>query len=318
MTIVFTTSLPREGFSRLEGHTLVFPDGMTFTPESLMQKLRDADVLVSTFDYIFSADTLAYARHLRLIANFGAGYNNLPVEWCKEHGIVVTNTPQPVIEPTAELCFALMHAVARRTAELDRRLRMQQYGGIRFGVMQNLGATLYGKILGIIGLGRIGQAVARRAVAAGMSVIYHNRNRLPKDTETLYCARYVSLEELLGNADFVSLNLPYTPEVYHLIDAPQLALMKSTAFLINTARGAHVNEEALATALYNKQIAGAAMDVFEHEPEINARLLKLDNVVLSPHVGTGTWEGRLDMCHNIEDNILAFAAGNEAGMNRVI
>lgn len=318
MNILFTTHLPAEGFRRLGGHRLVFPESPYFSKTDLLRLLPEADILVSTFDYSVSEETLAVAGRLRLVANFGAGYNNLPVAWCKEHGILVTNTPLPVIEPTAELCFALMHAVARRTAELDRRLRMPDYDGIRFGVLNNLGASLYGKTLGIVGMGRIGQAVARRAVAAGMRVIYHNRHRMPEETEQRYCASYIGFEELLRTADFVSLNLPYTTEVHHLIGSRELGIMKPGAFLINTARGAHVDEAALVEALKNRTIAGAALDVYEHEPEITEALLRLDNVVLSPHTGTGTWEGRLEMCRNVEDNIISFLDGKYTDMDNVI
>ena len=314
MKIAFTTILPQEGFQRLQGHTLYAP-------------LEEAEVLVSTFDYRVTREMIESAPCLRLITNFGVGFNNIDLDACRERGIRVTNTPQPVIEPTAELAFALMHDVARRTAEFDRKLR----AGIAepFGVMNNLSHSLYGKTLGIIGMGRIGQALARRAVASGMSIIYHNRRPLGDEAyinqqlQQLYpttlrgnqhpatlneqpIIRYVSKEALLMEADFVSLNLPYTPEVKHLIGEKELKMMKPTAYLINTARGAHVCEQALVEALKKGEIAGAAMDVYEHEPQITPELLTLDNVVLSPHTGTGTWEGRIAMCENVCDNILAW------------
>jgi glyoxylate reductase len=211
-----------------------------------------------------------------------------------------------------------MHDVARRTAEFDRKLRLGQ--AEPFGVMNNLSHSLYGKTLGIIGMGRIGQALARRAVASGMRIIYHNRRPLADETMSLlgYEARYVSIEELLQTADFVSLNLPYTPEVKHLIGADELRMMKPTAYLINTARGAHVDEQALVHALKTGEIAGAAMDVYEHEPQIHPELLRLDNVVLSPHTGTGTWEGRIAMCENVCDNILAWEKQELHQMNIVL
>ena len=305
MKIAFTTSLPAEGFTRLAQHQCYVP-------------LAEADVLVSTFDQPVTREMIASAPHLQLVANFGVGYNNIDLDACRERGIRVTNTPQPVIEPTAELAFALMHDVARRTAEFDRKLRL----GLAepFGVMNNLSHSLYGKTLGIIGMGRIGQALARRAVASGMTVIYHNRRPLADETMSLlgYEARYVSTEELLQTADFVSLNLPYTPEVKHLIGADELRMMKPTAYLINTARGAHVDEEALVHALKTGEIAGAAMDVYEHEPQIHPELLTLDNVVLSPHTGTGTWEGRIAMCENVCDNILAWEKQELHQMNIVL
>ena len=305
MRIAFTTSLPTEGFARLEQHTLYAP-------------LEEAEVLVSTFDKPVTREMIMSAPHLKLITNFGVGFNNIDLEACRERGIRVTNTPQPVIEPTAELAFALMHDVARRTAEFDRKLR--QGTAEAFGVMNNLSHSLYGKTLGIIGMGRIGQALARRAVASGMRIVYHNRRPLGDEAMRLlgYDASFVSKDELLRTADFVSLNLPYTPEVKHLIGATELRMMKSTAYLINTARGAHVDEEALVKALKEGEIAGAAMDVYEHEPQIHPELLTLDNVVLSPHTGTGTWEGRIAMCENVCDNILAWQQQDINKMNIVL
>ena len=304
MKIAFTTSLPAEGFTRLEQHTLHAP-------------LEEAEVLVSTFDKPVTREMIMSAPNLKLVANFGVGFNNIDLEACRERGIRVTNTPQPVIEPTAELAFALMHDVARRIAEFDRKLREGK--AEPFGVMNNLSHSLYGKTLGIIGMGRIGQALARRAIAAGMTVIYHNRRPIANSQSPIADqARYVSKEELLQTADFVSLNLPYTPEVKHLIGEEELKMMKKSAYLINTARGAHVCEEALVQALKNGEIAGAAMDVYEHEPQIHPELLTLDNVVLSPHTGTGTWEGRIAMCENVCDNILAYLQNNIAAMDIVL
>ncbi|MBQ8386410.1 MAG: NAD(P)-binding domain-containing protein [Paludibacteraceae bacterium] len=305
MHIAFTTLLPEEGFRRIASHEL-------YTP------LEQADVLVSTFDKPVTREMIMSAPKLQLVANFGVGFNNIDLEACRERGIRVTNTPNPVIEPTAELAFALMHDVARRTAEFDRKLREGK--AEPFGVMNNLSHSLYGKTLGIIGMGRIGQALARRAVASGMRVVYHNRRPLGDEAirRLGYEARYVSKEELLQIADFVSLNLPYTPEVKHIIDGKALRMMKPTAYLINTARGAHVDEQALVKALKEGEIAGAAMDVYEHEPQITPELLEMDNVVLSPHTGTGTWEGRIAMCENVCDNILAWQNNEIDKLNIVL
>ena len=308
MKIAFTTSLPAEGFRRIATHELYAP-------------LAEAQVLVSTFDKPVTREMIMSATHLQLVTNFGVGFNNIDLEACRERGIRVTNTPQPVIEPTAELAFALMHDVARRTAEFDRKLRLGN--AEPFGVMNNLSHSLYGKTLGIIGMGRIGQALARRAVASGMRIIYHNRKPIPvSNLESGLlnpdAITYVSKKQLLRTADFVSLNLPYTPAVKHIIDAEALRMMKPTAYLINTARGAHVDEEALVKALKDGVIAGAAMDVYEHEPHILPALLELDNVVLSPHTGTGTWEGRIAMCENVCDNILAWENNEIDKMNIVL
>ncbi|MBR5678982.1 MAG: NAD(P)-binding domain-containing protein [Paludibacteraceae bacterium] len=303
MRIAFTTELPKEGFRRLEGHTLY-------------AKPNEAEVLVSTFDFRVPREMIEAMPNLRLIANFGAGFNNIDLDACRERGIRVTNTPQPVIEPTAELAFALMIDIARRVSEFDRSIRNGT--GQPMAVMNNLSHSLYGKTLGIIGMGRIGQSLARRAMASGMKIIYHNRHRLPENIEQLYNAQYVDFQSLLQDSNYVSLNLPYTPEVHHIIGKPELGMMKRTAFLINTARGAHVHEAALIEALKNGIIAGAALDVYEFEPSISSELLALPNVVLSPHTGTGTWEGRIAMCENVCDNILAFEKGDINKMNIVL
>ena len=266
MQIAFTTELPLEGFTRLAGHRLYAP-------------FEEAEVLVSTFDVKVPREMIEAMPKLRLIANFGAGYNNINLEACKERSIRVTNTPQPVIEPTAELAFALMIDVARRVSEFDRMVRQ---GKAQFGVMRNLSHSLYGKTLGILGMGRIGQALARRAAASGMRIIYHNRHELTTErvnelkNEGVQ-AQYVDFQTLLQDSDFLSLNLPYTPEVHHIIGKPELGMMKRSAYLINTARGAHVNEEALVEALKSGIITGAALDVYEFEPQISAELMTLPN-----------------------------------------
>ena len=321
MKIAFTTELPKEGFQRLAergfGEWVLVNGGEAW---------KEAEILVSTFDYRVPREMIESMPHLRLIANFGAGYNNIDLDACRERGIRVTNTPQPVIEPTAELAFALMIDIARRVSEFDRAMRTppdlpsreELCYPIPFGVMRNLSHSLYGKTLGIIGMGRIGQALARRALAAGMKIIYHNRHRLPVETEQKYEATYVDFQTLLQDSDFVSLNLPYTPEVHHLIGKPELGMMKRSAYLINTARGAHVHEKALIEALKSGIIAGAAMDVYEHEPAVSSELLTLPNVILSPHTGTGTWEGRIAMCENVTDNIIAFMNNDTTKMNIVL
>ena len=183
---------------------------------------------------------------------------------------------------------------------------------------------MYGKTLGILGMGRIGQALARRAAASGMRILYHNRHKINDDALKALnggndeMVKYVDFQTLLQDSDYLSLNLPYTPEVHHIIGKPELGMMKRSAYLINTARGAHVDEAALVEALKSGIIAGAALDVYEFEPQISPELLKLPNVVLSPHTGTGTWEGRIAMCENVTDNIIAFAENDINKMNIVL
>ena len=317
MRIAFTTELPPEGFLRLAGRGLT--DRVLVHGED--SAWQEAEILVSTFDYPVPREMIESMPKLKLIANFGAGYNNIDIDACRERGIRVTNTPQPVVEPTAELAFALMIDIARRVSEFDRAVRSQlsevsHFEG--FGVMRNLSHSLYGKTLGIIGMGRIGQALARRAMASGMKILYFNRHKLPVEIEQKYEATYVDFQTLLQDSDFVSLNLPYTPDVHHIIGKPELGMMKRSAYLINTARGAHVDEAALVEALQSGIIAGVAMDVYEHEPSVSTALLSLPNVVLSPHTGTGTWEGRIAMCENVTDNILAFMQNDLQAMDIVL
>lgn len=316
MNILITTQLPQEGFSILDGHNLIFPQSPKFSQEEFMSLIPEADILVSTFDYKVSAEAISKAGRLKMIANFGVGFNNIDLEAAKERGIMVTNTPDPVIEPTAEHAFTLMLAIAHRTAELDRKMRESE-SRIEFGVMNNLGIAIYGKTLGIVGMGNIGQSLAKRAVACGMRIIYHNRHRLPKEKEALCAAEYVDMETLLKESDFVSLNMPYTPETHHLINNATLSLMKQGSVLINTARGACVKESDLIEHLKNGHLYGAALDVYEFEPKVSDRLKELDNVVMSPHIGTGTIDGRMAMCRCCSDNIQWFLNGDIEKMNRV-
>lgn len=314
--ILITTRLPREGFDRLGAYNIIMPSDAKFTPDELAAHLPETDILISTFDYPVTAAVIASAPRLKLIANFGVGFNNVDIAAATARGIIVTNTPQPVIEPTAEHAFTLMLAISHRVAELDRRMR-QPDSDIRFGVMNNLGIAIYGKTLGIIGMGNIGRSLARRAKACGMNIIYHNRHRLPLETEALYDAKYVDLDTLLRTSDYVSLNMPYTPESHHIIDERALSLMKQGAVLVNTARGACVDEQALVRHLKSKHLFGAALDVYEHEPNVSQGLLEADNVVLSPHIGTGTIDGRLAMCQCCSDNILNFDNGQFDKLDKV-
>jgi lactate dehydrogenase-like 2-hydroxyacid dehydrogenase len=306
--ILLTYNLLREGFEALsDDFELIFPDKDIFTRDEILNKISDCDGLISMFNISVDKELIDAGRNLRIIANYGVGYNNVNVEYATQKKIAVTNTPDPVIEPTAELAFSLMSAIARRISECDRKLRIKD--GLKWGVLENLGIGLYGKSLGIIGMGRIGQSLARRAVTSGMRVFYHNRNRLELRVEQKYEATFLPFEELLENSDYVSLSLPLSAETFHLMDEENLRKMKKGSILVNTARGAIVDEEALVKVLSDGHLGGAALDVFENEPQISPSLLRMDNVVLSPHNGTATVDGRIEMSRYTAENILRFFRG---------
>jgi len=309
MRILVSTRLLVDGFSELsDKFEVVFPEKDIFSKEEVINMIAGFDAFVSTFQFKMDEQVIEAAKgHIKIIANYGVGYNNVDVDYATQCGIVVTNTPDPVIEPTAEHAFALMLAAARRIPECDRKMRIPD--GLKWGVMENLGQSLYGKTLGIVGMGRIGQALARRALASGMKIVYNNRNRLSPELEQLYQAEQLELGKLLEVSDVVSLHTPLTRETFHLIGRNGLQKMKQTAILINTARGPVVDEEALIEALQHEWINYAALDVYEFEPAISRELFELDNVVLAPHNGTGTIEARNEMSRFVSKNIIRFFAG---------
>jgi D-3-phosphoglycerate dehydrogenase len=309
MRVLVSTRLIPEGFSELkEKYEVVFPEKEIFSKEEVIKLLPDFDAFLPTFQFKVDKEVIdATNGRLKIIANYGVGYNNIDVEYAAEKGIIVTNTPDPVIEPTAEHAFALMLAAARRIAECDRKLRIPK--GLKWGVLENLGLSMSGKTLGIIGMGRIGQAVARRALAFGMKIVYNSRNRISPELEMLYQTERLELDDLLACSDVVTIHTPLVDETFHLIDSARLQKMKETAILVNTARGSVVDENALVDALKNRKIYAAALDVYEFEPIINADLLKLDNVVLAPHNGTATVEARNEMSRFAAQNIIRFFEG---------
>ena len=245
---------------------------------------------------------------MKIISNYGVGINNIPVETATRYKILLTNTPDVVTEPTAELALGIMLSLLRRISELDRKLRK---GKLTWGLMDNLGSNLYGKTLGIVGFGKIGKATARRARAMGMKLNYYSRTRVSDEVEKEYQVEYKAFRDLLMQADVLPLHVPYTEETHHLIGGDQLALMKPDSVLINTSRGAVIDENELIHALSNKLIAGAGLDVYEKEPNIPAGFLEMDQVVLVPHIGTASKQTRIEMAVAVSRSIEDFFSGNK-------
>lgn len=311
MKVLVTYALPIEGFSDYTSEfEFIFPENkQAFTQEEVINLVGDADALLSMFNLPINKAIIDAGKKLKIISNFGVGFNNVDIEYAQSKGIRVTNTPDPVVEPTAELAFTLMGDLARRVSECDKKLRRPN--SIRWGVMENLGLGLYKKRLGIIGMGRIGQSLARRALASGMEIYYNNRKRLPKEKEEALRAQYLPLDELLKKADYISINAPLNESTYHLIDKNALNATKTGSMVINTARGPIINEADLVIALQEGKIGGAALDVFEFEPQIQHELLSMDNVVLVPHIGTATLSARNEMSRYACENIRRFFNGEE-------
>ncbi|WP_258804802.1 2-hydroxyacid dehydrogenase [Pseudarthrobacter sp. NS4] len=272
--------------------------------EELLRRVAGADAVVSLLTERVDAELLdAAGPQLKVVANVAVGYDNIDVPACTERGVVATNTPGVLTEATADIAFGLILSATRRLGEGERLIRSGQ--AWKWGMFFLLGSSLQGKTLGIVGMGGIGQATARRAKAFGMEIVYQSRREIDPVLADELGARRVELDELLAISDVVSLHCPYGPATHHLIGAGQLAAMKDSAYLVNTARGPIVDEAALASALREGQIAGAGLDVFENEPSVHPGLLELENVVLVPHLGSATVETRTAMAMLAADNTLA-------------
>ena len=280
------------------------------TKSELIEAVKEADVLVPTITDRIDAAILSQAGpDLKLIANFGTGVDHIDLASARQRSIIVTNTPGVLTEDTADMTMALILAVPRRLAEGERLMRAGHWHGWSPTFM--LGHRIWGKRLGVIGMGRIGQEVARRAKAFGMSIHYHSRKRVHPELEAELEATYwESLDQMLARMDVITVHCPHTPATFHLLSARRLKLMPAHAYLINTARGEIVDENALTRMLGRGELAGAGLDVFEHEPAVNPKLLELDNVVLLPHLGSATLEGRIDMGEKVIINIKTFADGH--------
>ena len=312
MSVVVTRRLPEVVETRLSElfDVTLSPDDAPMTRDQLIAAVRSADVLVPTITDTIDAGVLAQAGdRLKLIANFGAGVDNIDVATARQRGIHVTNTPGVLTDDTADMTMALILAVTRRIPEGLKVMQSGQWDG--WSPTANLGGRVGGRRLGILGMGRIGQAVARRAAAFGMDVHYNNRRRLRPEVEEELGVRYwESLDQMVARVDILSINCPHTPSTFHLINARRLGLMKPSAVIVNTSRGEVIDENALTRMLRSGAIAGAGLDVFEHGNEINPRLRELPNVVLLPHMGSATIEGRIEMGEKVIINIKTFADGH--------
>ncbi|MDR0419209.1 MAG: dihydrofolate reductase [Prevotellaceae bacterium] len=303
--VLITTNLPQEGFTELKKYfEVIFPTNEMFSLSEILEKLPGCHALITTYAFKITKEVIDVGENLEIITSYGAGYDNVDFAYARSKGITVVNAPNAVTEPTAEMAFALLCAVARRIPENDRKLRSPE--GLNWNLMQNLGTIIYGKTVGIYGMGRIGQAFARRAHACGMKVIYHNRNKLSLDIEERYNASLVSFDDLIKRSDFISIHSPLNDETRYAFNKKVFDKMRPHQIIINTARGPIIEEQTLADALKEGKIKAAALDVFEKEPKILEDLKGLDNVVLTPHTGTSTYETRVQQCVECSENVIRF------------
>jgi glyoxylate reductase len=311
--VLVTRLLPDPGVSALIGAGLTVRGGTEDRPisrDDLLEGVAGADALVCMLSDRIDAEVLDAGRDLRVIANYAVGFDNIDVIEARRRGIEVTTTPGVLTDATADLAWALLLSAARNLGAGERMVRERRWTG--WAPSQLLGRPLKGRVLGIVGMGAIGQAVARRASGFEMSIVYHNRSRLPADIELALEARWVPLDELLLDADFISLHAPLNDQSRHMIDAAAFERMKPDAVLVNTARGALIDEAALVDALRGGLIAAAGLDVYEFEPAISDGLIGLDNVVLAPHLGSGSTEARGDMVRLCSRNVVEVLAGRTA------
>jgi len=312
LKVVVTRRLPDAVELRLKElfDAVLNPNDTPFSEAQLIEAVQTADVLVSTVTDQVDGNVLNQSgEQFRMVAQFGAGVDNVDVQTANERGITVTNTPGVLTDDTADVTMALILAVPRRMHEGIELMEAGKFDG--WAPTWMMGRRLAGKRLGIIGMGRIGQAVARRAKAFGLQIHYHNRKKVSRLIEEELDATYWdSLDQMLSRMDIVSVNCPHTPATFHLLNARRLDLMKPEAFIVNTARGEVIDESALAKALQSGKLAGAGLDVFEREPKVNPDLMGQPNVILLPHMGSATVEGRIEMGEKVIINIKTFADGH--------
>jgi len=300
--VTVTNIFPQVALDKLSSECDLKINRTSLTKEELKQKVSGSDAVISYLTDRIDQDIIDRGTKLKIIANYGAGFNNIDVTYASERGIWVTNTPNVLHETTADLTWAMILGAARRIVSADRYTREGKFQG--WGAKLFLGGDVHEKTLGIIGLGEIGRSVARRAIGFNMRTLYHQRNRLPKEEEKKLNAEHVTFEQILRESDFLTLHVPLTEETEYMIGNDEIALMKKTAYLIHTARGKVIDDYALVAALREDRLAGAALDVYEDEPELTEGMRELDNLMILPHIGSASFETRDKMALLVADNIL--------------
>ena len=309
MKLLITSNIPEKIYDDLDKHFEIsyHDSNIPLSKEEIIEGIKGQDALLCPLSDKIDKDVIDAGDKLKIIANYGAGFDNIDIDYAREKGIVVTNAPAPASAvSTAELAFGLMLAAARRIISGDKVTRAGEFYGWRPTFY--LGSQLKGKTLGIIGLGNIGKNLAKRARAFEMKVVYYSRTR-KEEFEREFDIEYMDKDEVIRSSDFLSLHTAYVPDLRHMISKKELEMMKKSAILINASRGPIVDEDALADALIENVIAGAALDVYEFEPRVNDKLMDLDNVILAPHLGNATFEARLEMGENAKDNLIDFKNG---------
>lgn len=309
MKLFITSNIPKKIYEELDKNFEIsyHDSNVPLSKEEIIERINGQDALLCPLSDKIDKEVIDAGDNLKIIANYGAGFDNIDIDYAREKGIVVTNAPAPASAvSTAELAFGLMLAAARKIVSGDKVTRAGEFYGWRPTFY--LGSQLKGKTLGIIGLGNIGKNLAKRARAFEMKVVYYSRTR-KEDFEKEFDIEYLDRDEVIRSADFLSLHTAFVPYLRHMISKKELEMMKKSAILINASRGPIVDEDALADALIENVIAGAALDVYEFEPRVNNKLMDLDNVILAPHLGNATFEARLEMGENAKDNLIDFKNG---------
>jgi len=314
--IFLTRKIPNAGLNLLKSaHDVkVFSDEVNPDKEQIINYANKVDALITLLSDEIDEEIINSCKNLKIIANYAVGYDNIDLDAARRNEIYVSNTPGVLTEATADLTWTLLSAMARRIVEADKYLRELKFDGWSPELM--LGKSIYAQTLGIVGFGRIGRAVAKRAHGFDMKVLYNKRSRLSNKEEEQLNIKYAKLDELLNNSDYITINASLNESTHHLIGKNEFQIMKDNAVLVNTGRGSIVDEDALANALINNQIFGAGIDVYENEPEVNPKLLKLNNVILTPHIGTATTDARNKMAVMVAKNVIKVLEG-KTPINRV-